>query len=252
MIQTSLRIGACAVLVASLSGCAGISRLQAVATPNELYSLTPKSTFAANLPRIDQQIVVEEPSATAAVSTDQIAVQPTALRVQYLPRVRWVDRAPLIVQSLLIESFENTNRVPAVGSSAIGLRADYYIATDIREFQAIVPPDAGPDAQLQVDVRLNIKLIDAEEDRIIGSRSFSERSVAVSDDPAVVAAAFDEALGDAMRDSVEWSIREIHAHATAREEREARARRPAVRPSRATDPVVEPEPSEPSNSQDDG
>ncbi len=252
MIQPILRIGACAVLVASLSACAGISRLQSVATPNELYSLTPKSTFTSNLPRIDQQIVVEEPTATAAVSTDQIAVQPTALRVQYLPRVRWVDRAPLIVQSLLIESFENTNRVPAVGSSAIGLRADYYIATDIREFQAIVPPDAGPDAQLQVDVRLNIKLIDAEEDRIIGSRSFSERAVAETDDPAVVAAAFDEALGDAMRDSIEWSIREIHAHATAREEREARARRPAVRPSRADDPVVEPEASEPAASQDDG
>ena len=109
MIHPILRIGACAVLLASLSACAGISRLQSVATPNELYSLTPKSTFSSNLPRIDQQIVVEEPSATAAVSTDQIAVQPTALRVQYLPRVRWVDRAPLIVQSLLIESFENTS-----------------------------------------------------------------------------------------------------------------------------------------------
>lgn len=217
--------------VALLQGCAGLGQLQRVATPNELYALTPKSTFSSDLPRLDQQIVVEEPSATAAVSTDQIAVQPTPLRVQYLPQVRWVDRAPLIVQALLIESFENSNRVPAVGSSLIGLRADYYIATDIREFQAFLPPDAGPDAPLQIHVRLNIKLIDADEDRIIGSRSFSEVVPSATDDPADVASSFDEALGDAMRDAVEWSIRSIHRHARERAETEARERRPVPRPS---------------------
>ena len=252
MIVTCFRLSVCALLVAGLSACAGLNRLQSVATPNELYSLTPKSTFSPNLPRLSQQIVVEEPGATAAVSTDQIAVQPTSLRVQYLPGARWVDRAPLIVQSLLIESFENTNRVPAVGSSAIGLRADYYIATDIREFQAILPADAGPDAPLQIDVRLNIKIIDAEEDRIIGSRSFDELVPSPSDDPADVTAAFDEALGDTMRDAIEWSIREIYAHARAREEREARARRPAPRPSPVDDPVSEPDVSEPATSQEDG
>ncbi len=231
MSVTFLRLSICAALLAGLGACGGLTRLQAVSTPNELYALTPKSTFSSNLPRLSQQIVVEEPTATAAVSTDQIAVQPTSLRVQYLPRARWVDRAPLIVQSLLIESFENTERVPAVGSSAIGLRADYYIATDLREFQAMLPSDASPDAPLQVLVRLNIKLIDAEEDRIIGSRSFEEIVPTATDDPADVTFAFDEALGDVMRDCIEWSIRRIHTHATEREEREARARRPTPRPS---------------------
>ena len=258
MITSFIRLGLCVALITGLSACAGLNRLQSVATPNELYALTPKSTFSPNLPRLTQQIVVEEPTATAAVSTDQIAVQPTALRVQYLPGVRWVDRAPLIVQSLLIESFENTNRVPAVGSSGIGLRADYYIATEIREFQASVPEDAGPDAPLQVQVRLNIKLIDAREDRIIGSQSFEERVPSPTDDPVDVTRAFDEALGDVMRDSIEWSIRRIHTHATEREEREARARRPAPRPSPvsdlADDPLSEPQPplQDPAEPQDDG
>ena len=237
MIRAFVRAVGLVALAFGLGACAGLSQLQSVSTPNELYALTPKSTFSPNLPRLSQQIVVEEPTATAAVSTDQIAVQPTALRVQYLPGVRWVDRAPLIVQALLIESFENTNRVPAVGSSAIGLRADYYIATDIREFQAFVPVDAGPDAPLTIQVRLNIKLIDAFEDRIIGSRSFEESVLSISDSPADVTVAFDEALGDVMRDSIEWSIRRIHTHATEREEREARARRPALRPASSEEPI---------------
>jgi len=195
----------------SLGGCAGLASLTNVATPNELYMLSPKSTFDPNLPRLQSQIVVEQPTATATVDTDQIAVQPTPLQVQYLPGVRWVDRAPLIVQALLIESFENTGKVPAVGSSTIGLRADYVVVTDIREFQALVPQGAESQA-LQIDVRLNVKLIDAFNDRIIGSRSFEEIVPAASDEAADVSAAFDEALGDTMRDAVEWSIREISKH----------------------------------------
>lgn len=214
MKRRGLRYTGMLLFSALLSGCAGLASLTEVATPTDLYVLSPKSTFSASLPRLRQQIVVDQPTATAAVDTDQIAVQPTPLQVQYLPGARWVDRAPLIVQALLIESFENTGKVPAVGSSTIGLRADYLIVTDIREFQAIVPVGAESSA-LQIDVRLNIKIIDAFSDRIIGSRSFEEIVPSPSDTPEDVTTAFDEALGDTMRDAIEWSIREIARHASA-------------------------------------
>lgn len=203
--------GLCLLLVGGLSGCAALSSLSSASTPNELYVLTPKSTFDPDLPSLRFQIAVQEPTATAAVDTDQIAVQPTPLRVQYLPSARWVNRAPLIVQALMVESFENSGKVPAVGSSSIGLRADFLIVTDIREFQATVPP-ANPDASLQVDVRLNIKIVDAFSDRIIASRSFEEFVSAPSDTAQDVTIAFDDALGATLRDAVEWSIREIAAY----------------------------------------
>ena len=203
------------MLLGVLPGCAGIAGLSAAATPNELYVLTPKSTFDDNLPSLRYQIAVEEPTATAAVDTDQIAVQPTPLRVQYLPGARWVNRAPLIVQALLIESYENSGRVPAVGSSAIGLRADFLIVTDIREFQATVPVD-DPEASLEVDVRLNIKIIDAFSNRIIASRSFEEMVQSETDEASNVTAAFDVALGRAMRDAIEWSVREISRYGAPR------------------------------------
>ena len=136
-------------LVTALSGCAGLTSLNSAATPTDLYLLTPKSTFDPSLPRLRQQIVVAEPTATAAVSTDRIAVQPSPFEVEYLPRARWVDRAPLIIQALLIESYENSGRVDAVGRSAIGLSADYIIVTDVREFQARVPDGAPEGSPLQ-------------------------------------------------------------------------------------------------------
>lgn len=198
------------VVALILSGCAGLGTLNQAATPTDLYLLTPKSTFSSSLPNLRQQIVVEEPTATAAVDTDRIAVQPSPLEVQYLPGARWVDRAPLIVQALLIESYENSHKVAAVGRSAVGLRADYIIVTDLREFQARISGEG--DGPLEVQVTLNIKVIDAYLDRIVASSSFAETAVAADDEVDNIVGAFDEALGDAMRDAVEWSIRRIHSH----------------------------------------
>ncbi|MFK7764387.1 MAG: ABC-type transport auxiliary lipoprotein family protein [Roseobacter sp.] len=203
-----------------LAGCTGLQTLNRASTPNSLYALTPKSTFSASLPRISQQIVVEEPTASAAVNTDQIAVQPTPLQVQYLPGARWVDRAPLIVQTLLIESYENSNRVGAVGRSSVGLRADYVIVTDLREFHAYVPEGPDANAALQVIVRLNVKIVEALDDKIIASQGFREISPSESDAPFDLVTAYDEALGDAMRDAVEWSIRRISTHAATKPPRE--------------------------------
>jgi cholesterol transport system auxiliary component len=209
------RIVAFSVALGLVSGCAGLTTLTTAATPTDLFTLTPKSTFDPSLPRLRQQIVVAEPTATAAVSNDRITVQPTPLKVEFLPGARWVDRAPAIIQTLLIESYENSGKVDAVGRSAVNLRADYLIVTDVREFQARTAPDAQPNDPLQVQVRLNVKVVYADFDRIIASRSFEEIVNTKSDTPEDVAEAFDEALGAVMKDAVQWSIREMYAHSVA-------------------------------------
>lgn len=81
-----IRAAIVALGLAGLTGCTGLGTLKQASKPNDLYLLTPKSTFSSSLPRVGKQIVVQEPTATAAVNTDQIAVQPTPLQVQYLPR----------------------------------------------------------------------------------------------------------------------------------------------------------------------
>ncbi len=210
-----IRAAIVALGLAGLTGCTGLGTLKQASKPNDLYLLTPKSTFSSSLPRVGKQIVVQEPTATAAVNTDQIAVQPTRLQVQYLPRARWVDRAPLIVQALLVESFENSNRVAAVGRSTVGLRADYVIVPDLREFQGIVVGDTEDSTSVKIEVRLNIKIIDEFEDKIIASNSFQRDVIAASDQTPDLVAAFDQALGSTMRNAVEWSIRKIHAHAAS-------------------------------------
>ncbi|CUH47524.1 ABC-type transport auxiliary lipoprotein family protein [Ruegeria atlantica] len=208
-----IRLFLLVLALGSLGACTGLGTLRQASKPNDLYLLTPKSTFSSSLPRVQKQIVVQEPTATAAVNTDQIAIQPTPLQVQYLPRARWVDRAPLIVQALLVESYENSGKVAAVGRSTVGLRADYVIVPDLREFQGFVVSDVEGTKTIRVEVRMNIKIIDEYEDKIIASSSFREVVASASDATPDLVRAFDEALGKTMRDAVEWSVRRINTHA---------------------------------------
>lgn len=205
MTARRLRAALAAVAALALAGCAAIpGTLAGIAEPTSLYILTPKSTFP-EVPQVTRQLVVEAPTAAAGINTDRIAVQPNPLSMEFFGGARWVDRAPLMVQTLLIETFENSRGIAAVGRSAVGLRADFTLVTDLREFQARVRPD-DPQGPVEVLVRLNLKVVDSYDDRIVGSESFQQVARAASNDMLDVVAAFDEALGRAMRDSVIWSL----------------------------------------------
>lgn len=196
-----------ALALGLLAGCTGLATLGAVTEPIELYEVSPKSTYDVNLPEITAQLVVEEPTAASAVNTDRIAVKPNAFQVEYFPRARWVDRAPLMVQTRLVESFENTGKVESVGRQAIGLSSDYTLVSELREFQAMVRDDRrGP---LSVLVQLNVKIVKQPRGLIVASQSFGAEVAAASDEMTAVVAAFDDALGSTMREAVVWTVDRI-------------------------------------------
>lgn len=205
----TLRIVAIVLAVWGTVGCAGLNRLQNATEPTDLYDLTPKSTHSADLPPIRAQLVVEEPTAASAVNTDRITVKPNVYQIQYFPKARWVDRAPLLVQTMLVESFETTGKVASVGRQAIGLRADFTLLTEIREFQAEIGGADG--APFTINVQLNMKIVKEPQGLIVGSRTFAHRIPATSGDMLAVVTAFDTALGKSMGEAIDWSVRKIAA-----------------------------------------
>jgi cholesterol transport system auxiliary component len=195
------------VSAAAISGCAGLDTLRSVTEPTDLYDLTPKSTYAADMPTIAAQIVIEEPTAASSVNTDRIAIKPNPYQVQYFPQARWVDRAPLLVQTMLLESFENTGKVGAVGRQAIGLSSDFTLLTELREFQAVLV--GGENGAISVVVQLNMKIVQEPLGLIVASRSFVHREMSASNEILSVVAAFDTALGKTMGQTIDWAIRRI-------------------------------------------
>lgn len=193
--------------LAAATGCASLTTLMKVTEPGDFYDLTPKSTYGPELPEIAAQLVIDEPTAASYVNTDRIAIKPNPLQVQYFPKARWIDRAPLMVQTMLVESFENTGKVAAVGRQAIGLSADFTLVTDLREFQATV--GEGENAPIVVIVHLNMKIVQEPLGLIVASKSFLHREPAASSEMLSVVTAFDTALGKTMGRAVEWTVRRI-------------------------------------------
>lgn len=193
-----------ALLAPGLFGLAGCQLpVPGQGPPPTLYRLTPKSTFAADLPTVDWQLLLEVPVADAGLSTTRIGLQRSATRLEYYARASWIDGAPLMLQTLMVESFENSGRIVAVGRESVGLRPDFVLKTELREFQAEYFEPGAPKAH----VVFNAKLVKMPERVIIGSESFEALSPADLDGMEAIIAAFDDALGKVLKRMVEWTLR---------------------------------------------
>ena len=191
------------ILAAAAAGCANIEILPGQGAPAKLYTLSPKSTFADGLPTVPWQLVVEVPVAAESLNTSRIALRRDPLSLDFYGGVRWSERAPSLVQTLLVESFENSGKIVAVARKATDLRADYVLKTDLREFQAEYSADGPP----TVRVRINAKLVEMPQRTIIASHTAEATWRADGTTVRDVVYAFDTALGKVLKSIVEWALR---------------------------------------------
>jgi cholesterol transport system auxiliary component len=96
-----------------------------------------------------------------------------------------------VVQGTLIEAFEASGRMQSVGRDTEGLKSDYLLVTDIRDFQARY---AAPDTPPTAVVRIVAKLIAARTRTIVMSTDARGEVAASQNNVASVIAAFNQAL----------------------------------------------------------
>lgn len=197
------------LLAAFCAACAGLPS-QGPA-PN-LYTLSPKSTYRDDMPLVTRQIALALPVTSRALDTDRIALRVSPHEYRYYKDVRWTGNIPSMVQTLLLESFENSGAAPSVGREASILRADYLVVTDVREFQA---DDFGQDAP-RASVRISFKVLRQPENRILDAKSFSAEVPAKGSGPEGIVGAFDEALGRVFKHGVDWTLRRLAEDAAGR------------------------------------
>lgn len=174
--------------------------------PPRLFLLTPKSTFRDDLPKVQWQLTIDVPVAEAGINTSRIAVQRNAVSIDYFEGANWIDTAPRMVQTLIVESFENSGRIVGVGRQSSALRADYTLLVELREFQTeFAASNAVPSAH----VRLNAKLVRLPQRVIIGTKvadfSVSANGSRLED----IVRAFDVSLGKSLKAVVEWTLTKV-------------------------------------------
>ncbi|MDH3663456.1 MAG: ABC-type transport auxiliary lipoprotein family protein [Alphaproteobacteria bacterium] len=172
--------------------------------PPRLFELTPKSTFDRNLPKVSARLAVDVPTATAGLNTARIALKPTLTQFDYYAGARWVDVVPVMTQNLLLESFDNSQKIDVLGRGAYGLRADFGLLVNIREFQAEYDDQ---DASPEVRVRFQARMVAMPRRTHIASTSVVGLATAESRKLDDIIDAFDQAFGRAAKDLVDWTIR---------------------------------------------
>ena len=177
--------------------------IKAAEEPTDLYTITPKSTFDQDMPAVFWQLAVEVPGASANLSTSRIAISQSPTSSDYFSKTAWTDRAPLMVQTRIVDSFENSHKIVAVARESIGLRANYVLQSDLRNFEAMYFYGPQPIAH----VRIVAKLVRMPDRQIIAVGSFERCVRARADKVPKVVEAFDQALGSVMKRLVAWTLK---------------------------------------------
>jgi len=195
-----LQASAGTAAIGLLGGCTQL--LAQAENPPDLYRLTPKSTFGDDLTPVSWQLVIDQPYAEAAINSQRIALMHSPIQVEYYARANWSDRAPDMVQGLIVESFENSGMIASVGRQSAGLRSNFILLPEVREFQAEYFGGGGPVAH----VRVNVKLILMPDRAIIANESFEAEMPAEANTMDEIVKAFDLALGKVLKKLVRWTL----------------------------------------------
>ena len=172
---------------------------------------SPPTTFDLTAPSqkvlggsIAGQVVVAEPVAIQVLEADRILVKDGAGAVSFLGGGQWADRLPRLIQSRLIQTFENASRLKAVSRPGERISADYVLTTEIRAFQ--IEAATG-----EAVVTLSVKVVNDRSGRISSARVFTARAPVGAIDPVNAAQALDKALSVVFLDIVRWAGTAGHA-----------------------------------------
>lgn len=192
-----------AVLGLALGMLGGCAVLQTPTAPS-LFTLNPAKTFASAPAKAGWQLAVETPSSSGAYDSPRIMSIRDRTAVEPFANVSWTDRAPAMLGSLMVESFENSHAVMSVGRDSQSLRSDFLLTSELRDFQAEY--DGASGAPKQVRVRLVAKLVAMPRRTVEASESFEAVAPVSGEGFGAVIAAFDQATGTVLGRLVPWTL----------------------------------------------
>jgi cholesterol transport system auxiliary component len=167
---------------------AGVLALAACASaPPETFDLTPSSAKA----NLRAPLAIREPVASLDLDSQRILVRTSPDTVAYMAGAQWSDRLPALVQSRLVQTFQNSKQLRFVGRAGAGFVADYEMELDIRAFELDV-------SKGQAVIDIAVKIVGAGSGRVVAAQIFTAQAPASGTGPAEAVAALNAALAIVM------------------------------------------------------
>lgn len=143
------------------------------------------------------QVLVNEPAALQTLSTQQILVKDDSGSVSFIGGGQWADNLPRLIQTRLINTFENASQIRGVSRPSSGAVADVQLVSELRSFEIATPSN-------EAVVEISVKIVSDQTGRIVGGRIFRGRAPVTAVDAPNAARGLDEALSVVMLDIVRW------------------------------------------------
>ena len=150
----------------------------------------------------DGQLLIPEPEILGKLFNDEIQIRTAAGTPAASFEAKWPDSLSRVMQSRIIQSFENANFQKAIGRQPEGLLVNYQLFIDVRNFQVSTSPTPV------ADIQFSAKIV-GDNGKILGARLFQASVPASVSDEASVAKSLNEAFGKAVTELVVWTCKTI-------------------------------------------
>lgn len=148
------------------------------------------------------QLVIAEPEVLGALFNDEFSIEtPEGVRDETI-KGKWPDTLSRVLQTRIVQSFENANYLDVVGKTPDTFQANYQLLIDVRNFRVVTA--AAPYAEITFGAK-----IVAEDGKILGAKIFRANIPTEIKDAATAAAGLNAAFGQAVTELVTWTCKTI-------------------------------------------
>ncbi len=195
--RRGLLLGGAALTLSACSGVIGPS-----GPPAQLYLLNP-TLGPVDGPAVSWQLAVDEPTSDDSIDRQRIAIY-RGDTMDYYADAEWTDEAPKMIQNLLVKAFEKSGRISAVARDSDGLRTDYLLQSELRDFEARYDtPDGAP----TVVVTIVARLLKAPGREVVATLNSSHQARASENKIPAAVQAFNQATAQTLEEIVGWALR---------------------------------------------
>jgi cholesterol transport system auxiliary component len=160
---------------------------------------------AASVPtahKLRAQLAIREPLTSLDLDSQRILVRTGPESVAYLSGAQWSDRLPTLVQTRLVQTFQNAHLLRSVGRAGTGFAANYSLDLDIRAFE--LDAKAG-----QANIDIAAKIVDDRGGRIVAARIFKTQVPSTGTSGVQASIALNAGLSEAMAQIVAFTAEQL-------------------------------------------
>jgi cholesterol transport system auxiliary component len=182
--------GQWAIVTGLASLCVGCGSLLETKLPESTsYVLAPASASSTGVARSEADLSIGRPDLAPGLDSERIAVL-KGRQLDYYRGAQWGGRTAEVVQTLLVDSFEDQQLFRSVTSEQSRVASEYVLDISVRDFQAEYASDGdAPTAHVTILGRL-IRVVDRQ---LVDTFAATAQSKAADNRLGAVAAAFETA-----------------------------------------------------------